>query len=177
MTFTVHDRIIFLTKWSKHCGGVGNIVIISSAYMNMFERVRNLECKMIHELPISICRFETLQKAALNCNELFWKLFEFCMLYFSHFKGAIHRTADRQQMLKWITHLWQYGTKMFNTQKSPSTLFVLLSCFYTSRTRETAMPQWHRSIYSPNHLFCVGLWGCRSILGPRQGNSLDGSSP
>lgn len=41
----------FLTKRSKHCGGVGNIVITSSAYMNMFERVRNLECKMIHELP------------------------------------------------------------------------------------------------------------------------------
>lgn len=174
MTFTVHDRIIFLTKWSKHCGGVGNIVIISSAYMNMFERVRNLECKMIHELPISICRFETLQKAALNCNELFWKLFEFCMLYFSHFKGAIHRTADRQQMLKWITHLWQYGTKMFNTQKSPSTLFVLL--LYKQNQRDSNVPVASVYLFS-KPLVLIGLWGCRSILGPRQGNSLDGSSP
>ncbi len=69
MTFTVHDRIFFfLTKRSKHCGGVGGIVIISSAYKNMFERLRNLESKMIHKVITleRLCRFQTLQKAALQ---------------------------------------------------------------------------------------------------------------
>ncbi len=45
-------------------------MIISSAYKNMFEteRLRNLESKMIHKVITleRLCRFQTLQKAALQ---------------------------------------------------------------------------------------------------------------